>query len=80
MLQGFIQEFPVLRPLVLVLKQFLLQRDLNEAYTGGISSYCLLLMVYSFLQVLQADMPMGAYLDMDFQTPSLILKYGTERS
>lgn len=37
--------------LIFVLKQFLLQRDLNEVFTGGISSYSLILMVISFLQV-----------------------------
>lgn len=45
------QKFPVLPYLVLVLKQFLLQRDLNEVFTGGIGSYSLFLMAVSFLQV-----------------------------
>ncbi len=45
------QKFPVLPYLVLVLKQFLLQRELNEVFTGGIGSYSLFLMVVSFLQV-----------------------------
>ena len=51
LLQENIVFFPCLPPLVLVLKQFLLQRDLNEVFTGGISSYSLILMVISFLQV-----------------------------
>ena len=50
-IQDQIEIFPCLEPLVLVLKQFLLQRDLNEVFTGGISSYCLILMTISFLQV-----------------------------
>lgn len=45
------QMYPVLPYLIFVLKQFLLQRDLNEVFTGGISSYSLILMVISFLQV-----------------------------
>lgn len=45
------QKYPVLPYLVLVLKQFLLQRDLNEVFTGGIGSYSLFLMAVSFLQV-----------------------------
>lgn len=45
------QKYPVLPFLVLVLKQFLLQRDLNEVFTGGIGSYSLFLMAVSFLQV-----------------------------
>jgi len=45
-----IQEFPLVRPLLLVLKQFLLDRGLLTAYTGGLSSYCLFLMVTRYLQ------------------------------
>uniref|UniRef100_A0A672LPK5 Terminal nucleotidyltransferase 4A n=1 Tax=Sinocyclocheilus grahami TaxID=75366 RepID=A0A672LPK5_SINGR len=50
---SFIKEYKytVLPYLILVLKQFLLQRDLNEVFTGGISSYSLILMVISFLQL-----------------------------
>jgi len=44
------QEFPTLRPLTLVLKQFLLDRGLLTAYTGGLSSYCLFLMITRYLQ------------------------------
>ena len=43
--------FPALRPLLLVLKYFLLQRGLNETYpTGGVGSFLLQLMALSFLQ------------------------------
>ena len=48
-----LQRYTVLPPLIFVLKQFLLQRDLNEVFTGGISSYSLILMAISFLQVYQ---------------------------
>lgn len=51
LIKDFKRLFPVLSKLVLVLKQFLLQRDLNEVFTGGISSYSLILMTISFLQV-----------------------------
>jgi len=43
--------FPALPKLVYILKQFLMQRDLNEVFSGGLSSYALLLMVVSFLQL-----------------------------
>ena len=39
----FIQQFPILPKLVLVLKQFLTQRNLHEVFFGGISSYALVL-------------------------------------
>ncbi|XP_052233237.1 LOW QUALITY PROTEIN: terminal nucleotidyltransferase 4B-like [Dreissena polymorpha] len=51
LIMGFVKDYPVLKYLVLVLKQFLLQRDLNEVFTGGISSYALILLVISFLQL-----------------------------
>ncbi|GCB68436.1 terminal nucleotidyltransferase 4B [Scyliorhinus torazame] len=51
LIHEFIKKFPVLPYLVLVLKQFLLQRDLNEVFTGGIGSYSLFLMAVSFLQL-----------------------------
>jgi hypothetical protein len=41
---------PTLRPLVLVLKYFLSKRSLGESFTGGLSSYALLLMMVRFLQ------------------------------
>jgi non-canonical poly(A) RNA polymerase PAPD5/7 len=55
LMRDYLVEFPSLKYLVMVLKQFLLQRDLNEVWTGGIGSYSLILMVVSFLQVSQKD-------------------------
>jgi len=51
LIRKFILHFPALPKLVLVLKQFVLQRDLNQVFSGGISSYSLILMVVSFFQV-----------------------------
>ncbi|XP_060601859.1 terminal nucleotidyltransferase 4B-like [Ruditapes philippinarum] len=51
LIMKFMSEYPILKYLVLVLKQFLLQRDLNEVFTGGISSYSLILLTVSFLQL-----------------------------
>jgi len=51
LIKKFCKRYPALNKLVVVLKQFLLERDLNEVFTGGISSYSLILMTVSFLQV-----------------------------
>lgn len=51
LIKDFCKTFPSLPKLVFVLKQYLLQRDLNEVFTGGISSYSLILLVVSFLQL-----------------------------
>ncbi|XP_067363147.1 terminal nucleotidyltransferase 4A isoform X2 [Channa argus] len=50
-IKDYMKKYPALPYLIFVLKQFLLQRDLNEVFTGGISSYSLILMVISFLQL-----------------------------
>ncbi|KAH9507695.1 Terminal nucleotidyltransferase 4A [Bulinus truncatus] len=51
LIQQYMEDYDCLKYLVLVLKQFLLQRDLNEVFSGGISSYSLTLLVISFLQL-----------------------------
>ncbi|KAL6560391.1 hypothetical protein OROGR_003950 [Orobanche gracilis] len=42
--------FPAVTPLTLVLKQFLADRSLDQSYSGGLSSYCLILLITRFLQ------------------------------
>lgn len=51
LIKRYMSQYPALPKLVYVLKQFLLERDLNEVFTGGISSYSLILMCISFLQL-----------------------------
>jgi hypothetical protein len=46
----YVAVFPALRPLALVLKQYLYEKSLANTYTGGLNSYCLVLMLVSFLQ------------------------------
>jgi non-canonical poly(A) RNA polymerase PAPD5/7 len=45
------KEYPQLEFLVLVLKQFLVYHNLLESFNGGISSYCLILLIISYLQM-----------------------------
>lgn len=49
--KAYLKEFPCLAKLAFVLKQFLLQREQNEVFKGGIGSYSLILMIVSFLQL-----------------------------
>ncbi|XP_005091310.1 terminal nucleotidyltransferase 4A isoform X2 [Aplysia californica] len=51
LIKEYMDKYDCLKYLVLTLKQFLLQRDLNEVFTGGISSYSLTLLVISFIQL-----------------------------
>ena len=48
--RNMIQNMPAMKPLVMILKVFLQQRELNEVYSGGIGSYALLVVVANFLQ------------------------------
>lgn len=52
----------------MVLKQFLLQRDLNEVFTGGISSYSLILMCISFLQVFPRRLDYITFVNTIYET------------
>jgi len=45
---SYLQEAPQLAPLVLVLKAFLRERGLNDPYTGGMSSYSLVVLLWNF--------------------------------
>ncbi|KAK9212287.1 hypothetical protein WN943_001669 [Citrus x changshan-huyou] len=49
--QDALAECPPLRPLCLILKVFLQQRELNEVYSGGIGSFALLTMIMAVLKV-----------------------------
>lgn len=49
-INDFLAAMPALRPLTLVVKCFLQQRELNETYSGGIGSFATQLMLVSFLQ------------------------------
>ncbi|KAL2477973.1 Nucleotidyltransferase family protein [Forsythia ovata] len=44
------EQFPAATPLALLLKQFLADRSLDQSYSGGLSSYCLILLITRFLQ------------------------------
>ncbi|GJN18103.1 hypothetical protein PR202_gb05228 [Eleusine coracana subsp. coracana] len=46
-----VKKLPGLKPLCMILKVFLHQRELNEVYTGGIGSYALLTMLITHLQL-----------------------------
>lgn len=51
MINRYLQHFPALRPLIIIIKLFLSSRGLNEVFKGGLGSYCIICMVISFLQV-----------------------------
>ena len=51
MVKQFLRELPALRSLVLIIKNFLSQRSMNEVFTGGLGSYSIVCLAISFLQM-----------------------------
>ena len=50
LIRRYLKDLPAAKPLILVVKTFLAQRELNETYSGGVGSFMCFLMVISFLQ------------------------------
>jgi len=48
LLLSYLADSPQLAPLVVVFKTFLRDIGLNDPYTGGLSSYCLVVLLYNF--------------------------------
>jgi len=48
--QSFLAQYPLLRPLSLVIKYYLKQNYLNDTWSGGIGSYTLVILITSYLQ------------------------------
>ena len=46
----FLNAYPGLKEIVVIVKSFLKQRDMNEVYQGGLGSYAITLLSVSFLQ------------------------------
>ncbi|KAL0066885.1 hypothetical protein AAF712_006080 [Marasmius tenuissimus] len=66
----YLKEMPALRPLILLLKCFLKEKRLNNAATGGLSSYSLTCMCISLLQVNPGRRPQE-YIDKPMEFESL---------
>lgn len=76
LMHRFMNSMPPLRPLTFVLKYFLASRDINKPFTGGIGSYCLQLMVVSFLQYRsREDLHRTGRLANNFNLGSLLLDF-----
>ena len=43
-------DYPEIKPLIKIIKKILQIKEMNNSYKGGMSSYCLLLLVYSYIK------------------------------
>ncbi|CAI2316802.1 unnamed protein product [Caenorhabditis sp. 36 PRJEB53466] len=69
------EEFPLMEPLVLLLKQFLHYRNLNQTFTGGLSSYGLVLLLVNFFQLYAIDMRHRTIQDNGVNLGYLLLRF-----
>ncbi|CAM6115341.1 unnamed protein product [Calypogeia fissa] len=73
-IRHFMQQYEALHPLCLVLKSFLGHQNLNELWTGGLGSFCLIIMVVSHLQKLGVT---GTGHDLGLLLLSFFTRYST---
>ncbi|KAJ7799109.1 hypothetical protein B0H14DRAFT_2904382 [Mycena olivaceomarginata] len=66
----YLSKMPALRPLILTVKAFLSQRNLNSAAHSGLGSYAVICMCISFLQLNPSKRPQD-YIDKPMETESL---------
>ena len=45
-----LSEYPEMRPLIKIIKKILQIKNMNNSYHGGMSSYCLFLLIYSYFK------------------------------
>ena len=50
-IQNGINNYPQIKPLIKILKKVLIFKNMNNSYKGGMSSYCLFLIIYSYLKI-----------------------------
>ena len=43
-----LKEYPIIIPLIKIIKKILQLKNMNNSYLGGMSSYCLFLLIYSY--------------------------------
>lgn len=55
LVKKYLEFYPQLKPLVLVLKYMMYSLDLSDTYQGGLNSYGLILMIVSMLQTLEVQ-------------------------
>lgn len=48
--QGYIEQYPLIRPIAIVLKTLLRQHGLHKPHEGGLGSYAIVLLLYSFMR------------------------------
>mmetsp|Transcript_8063 Transcript_8063/g.14784 ORF Transcript_8063/g.14784 Transcript_8063/m.14784 type:complete len:1289 (-) Transcript_8063:954-4820(-) len=73
LVKQLLHRYPPLKPLTLVLKQFLVEKGLNDPFVGGLSSYGLVLMITHILQKhFPSGIPLGDISHTQFLGPIFV--------
>ena len=62
-------HFPQIKPLIKILKKLLILKNMNNSYKGGMSSYCLFLIIYSYLRMNKS------FNNLDYNYGSLLIGF-----
>ena len=46
-----LKNYPKIKPLIKIIKKILQLKEMNNSYKGGMSSYCLFLLIYSYIKL-----------------------------
>ncbi|UJO19726.1 Poly(A) RNA polymerase cid14 [Fulvia fulva] len=71
--QGWKEEFPEMPVLVMIIKQLLAMRGLNEVHTGGIGGFTIICLVVSMLQLMPESVRNG--MDFNARYGELLLNF-----
>ena len=51
LIQNILKDYPQIKPLIKIIKKLLQIKEMNNPYKGGMSSYCLFLLLYSYIKL-----------------------------
>ena len=46
-----LSDYPIMKPLIKIIKKILQLKNMNNSYHGGMGSYCLFLLIYSYVKI-----------------------------
>ena len=51
LIKNILEDYPEIKPLIKIIKKILQITEMNNSYKGGMSSYCLFLLLYSYTKI-----------------------------
>ena len=51
LIKNIVKDYPGIKPIIKIIKKILQIKEMNNPYKGGMSSYCLFLLLYSYIKL-----------------------------